>query len=332
MKQQKKSTRKLSILTAVLILLFGVFIGGYLVLKSGKISAGELSEILNGKSVDLALCEPNANDPDKDSDQDGLKDWQEIQLYKTDACKQDSDGDGYLDGEEVASGYDPAKKAPGDELPGTTPKIPRPLPENLTEALRQKLAEQLSQNKINPLNEEGNLLSPSELEQYPGVQQAVWEITQHKDQIFAPEAIDEKELKISNDNSPRAIKDYAKQINEAFTRQFSIKPTNKETEAQLFLDFFEKNDPTQLNKMLQDYQNAYQKAKKVFIPSDFLTLHKKLLNAISSTIKIYQSILATESDPLKSTLALESFQTPFMQTFEWAQEFQSAVKTHINQN
>lgn len=50
-----------------------------------------------------------------DSDKDGLTDAEE-KLYGTDSKKSDSDGDGYSDGVEVKSGYDPTKPAPGDKL------------------------------------------------------------------------------------------------------------------------------------------------------------------------------------------------------------------------
>ena len=324
MKQQKNPTRKLSILTAILMLLFGVFIGGYLVLKSGKISAGELSEILKGKSVNLALCEPNENDPSNDADEDGLKDWQEIQLYKTDACKQDSDGDGYLDGEEVASGYDPAKKAPGDELPGTMPKTPRPLPTNLTIALQQKLSEQLSQNKISPLDANGNLLSSAELEQYPGVQQAVWEITQHKDQLFAPEEINENELSTTNNNDKQTINAYFKKMEEILSSSYL---QSEEVEAQMFLDSIKNNDTTRLQGALQDYKNVYEKLKKVTIPSNFLNLHKKQLNIFSSLIKVYSAIINIETDPLKATLAIDHYSLLLEQLISWTQEISTAIQS-----
>ena len=44
---------------------------------------------------------------DKDSDSDGLKDWEET-LWKTDPKNPDSDGDSYLDGLEVKNGYSPS--------------------------------------------------------------------------------------------------------------------------------------------------------------------------------------------------------------------------------
>lgn len=51
----------------------------------------------------------------QDSDQDGLSNDEET-LYKTDPLNKDSDNDGYTDGVEVESGYDPLKPAPGDRL------------------------------------------------------------------------------------------------------------------------------------------------------------------------------------------------------------------------
>ena len=42
-----------------------------------------------------------------DSDDDGLSDYDEINIYKTDPNNPDTDGDGYSDGEEVNNGYNP---------------------------------------------------------------------------------------------------------------------------------------------------------------------------------------------------------------------------------
>ncbi|HTM68071.1 MAG TPA: binary toxin-like calcium binding domain-containing protein [Candidatus Binatia bacterium] len=44
-----------------------------------------------------------------DTDGDGLKDGEEVQVYKTDPTKADTDGDGYKDGDEVYAGFDPTQ-------------------------------------------------------------------------------------------------------------------------------------------------------------------------------------------------------------------------------
>jgi hypothetical protein len=48
-----------------------------------------------------------------DTDHDGLPDTQEA-TWRTSTTNPDSDGDGFLDGEEVASGHDPRTKGPND--------------------------------------------------------------------------------------------------------------------------------------------------------------------------------------------------------------------------
>src|SRR6266567_3674295 len=63
----------------------------------------------------------NGNICDKsiDSDCDGLTNTEE-KLYGTDPTNPDTDGDGYSDGVEVKSGYDPLKAAPGDRISSPT--------------------------------------------------------------------------------------------------------------------------------------------------------------------------------------------------------------------
>ena len=46
-------------------------------------------------------------DKKKDTDNDGLSDYEEKIIYNTDFKKQDTDGDGYFDGDEVRDGFDP---------------------------------------------------------------------------------------------------------------------------------------------------------------------------------------------------------------------------------
>ena len=52
---------------------------------------------------------PPVIDTNKDSDNDGLTDTEELKIYGTDPKNSDTDGDGYLDGVEVTAGQDPKK-------------------------------------------------------------------------------------------------------------------------------------------------------------------------------------------------------------------------------
>ena len=57
--------------------------------------------------VEALIVERVGADVFKDSDSDGLSDYDERTLYNTDPYSADSDGDGFIDGAEVAQGYDP---------------------------------------------------------------------------------------------------------------------------------------------------------------------------------------------------------------------------------
>ena len=326
----KDHSRKLSLLVALFILLAGVFLGGYFVLKSGRAGAGQLDDILKGETIDLVACNPEPKNPDKDADSDGLTDWQEIQLYLSDPCKKDTDADGYLDGEETASGYDPTKKAPGDELPGTTPKGPRPLPENLTRALSSMLAQQVGSGKIDSFNKQGQILSAAELEKYPGLQRSVQQIMSAGEQLFAPEPVDDSQIKTTQDNSRPAIQRYAGEVSEALALPPS-QAASQESEMSFLLKTVENNDFSRLKQVLANYQTAYQNLKDINqpVPTDLLALHKEQLAMLSSLIKVYQALAnGLEEDPLKTNLALQKYQVISLELTEWLQELSRVIQSH----
>lgn len=87
----------------------------------------------------------NANTLFLDSDQDGLTD-QEEKMIGTDSTNPDTDGDGYSDGKEVGSGYNPLKPAPGDKIVASSQTS-----EEKTEQSNNKTTEE-------PLSGSGDLL------------------------------------------------------------------------------------------------------------------------------------------------------------------------------
>src|SRR3989338_8922620 len=102
-------TNRTKILAVVGIL---AFIGGLFYLRTGRseITVGKVAPAEAKKAAEVLL---------RDQDEDGLKDWEE-ELWKTDALKADSDGDGTSDGEEGKEGRDPTKPAPDDKLDSET--------------------------------------------------------------------------------------------------------------------------------------------------------------------------------------------------------------------
>jgi len=90
----------------------------------------------------------------KDSDGDGLKDWEEA-LWKTDPNNPDTDGDGTPDGQEIKEGRDPLVPGPDDRLKapeaGTTTEdgTPSPSLEKFSSATKESLTEAISRQFFN---------------------------------------------------------------------------------------------------------------------------------------------------------------------------------------
>lgn len=94
-------------IAALLILSVGIYVKIPTKNKQLALQKESASLLANSTSTDLAT---------RDSDGDGLPDWEE-RLYGTDPFNPDTDGDGTPDGKEVAEGRDPRKAGPDDKLP-----------------------------------------------------------------------------------------------------------------------------------------------------------------------------------------------------------------------
>jgi F5/8 type C domain/Bacterial TSP3 repeat len=86
----------------------------YYVAVTAYDTAGNESDFSNEVTYDLSKI---------DTDGDGLSDWDEITVYKTDPNRADTDGDGVKDGAEVKQKTDPKNAA--SFLPQNLPEVPR---------------------------------------------------------------------------------------------------------------------------------------------------------------------------------------------------------------
>ncbi len=306
-----KSFKKFNILAVVFLLLIGIIIGGYLVLKSktGTASISEqLSQILEQSKELISGCQPNPEDKNKDSDNDGLMDWQET-TWQTNPCQPDSDGDGYLDGEEVASGYNPTIPAPNDELTDQDPTKPRTLPNNLTlalaESLRKRIINQGLESVTNPL-EPADLTTSNRL-----VNTAIQETINQATGEFSLPNISDEEIVISTDISATAVQSYAGKIIEAI-EQWEVKTSIEqsalfESESELFYYAIQNRDFTEIDKYIKFYQGAAEEFKQIPVPSHFKDIHKEQIGIFWVTANIFRAVKQIDQDPLKTNLALEQY-------------------------
>lgn len=91
----------------------------------------------------------------KDTDKDGLSDWDELNTYKTSPYLEDSDSDGFSDKEEIDNGKDPNCPA-GRECYGQGGSTATGTPNSLKDTAKQ--IEELN-NLLNQINSSGQVTS-----------------------------------------------------------------------------------------------------------------------------------------------------------------------------
>jgi hypothetical protein len=309
MKPQKFS-KKTNIIVGILVLLVGVYLGGYLVLKSKSGRAnplGEIAQNINQKGFQ------------DDLDYDGLADWEE-KIYQTNPLNPDTDGDGYLDGEEAATGHDPTKPAPNDKLnqeetDSTEPNQPfRPEPGNLTQMLSYILADQLKFEPPVLLNYQGQDVTSLGESIEQAMDEKVVEALQQAATGFLVEfipAFQRKEIQFENTagNDLAAIRHYAGQMMEKIDPIDSCcRPCdNIKTDAEIIQESIETKNFEQVNCLAKSYLEAYQEISKLAVPLDWLDIHKKILTGLWTLHKVYQHLPYYEKDPLKGLLVMQKF-------------------------
>jgi hypothetical protein len=274
----------------------------------------------NKKSLSGTKYEENL----QDSDNDGLKDWEE-ELYKTDLHNPDTDGDGYLDGEEVNSDHNPLIKAPGDKL--TFYPLPLGDKYNITKKVlseevissmldsylaqkgeyindhpeidsQETFAALIKQSTIETMSRRAlSEIDPILLEE---TQQTISEIPE----IFNINITD-GDVKISEDSSPEAIKLYLSQISSILNSDTFFL---QEQSFNILISALENNDFVQLDQLIKQNDDKIEELKKNVVPSSWKENHKKRLSYTILIRNIFVSFRDFQNDPLKAYVAMQEFE------------------------
>lgn len=261
----------------------------------------------------------------KDSDNDGLKDWEE-ELYKTNPNNPDTDADGYLDGEEINSGHNPLVKAPGDQLTF----YPLPLGEkyNITKKVLDaetinSLLDSYIYQKGEYINDHPEVSSPetfsasikeSTIQEmsrralastYPIILEKAQETISEMPEIFEIKITDE-DIKISNDNSQEAIKLYLSQVSSILNADTFFL---QEQSYKALVSAYENDDFSKLDDLIKLNDEKIEIAKAIMVPSSWKEVHKEGLELTLLIRNIYVSFRDIQSDPLKTYVALQKFDT-----------------------
>ncbi len=272
-----------------------------------------------------------------DSDQDGISDEEE-KTYGTNPNNPDTDGDGYTDGAEIKSGYDPIKPSPGDKIETVSVTEPTEIIPVLGKEtnLTQKLNDQLS-NKLSLASDPENSSEEATLENLRSVvQEFLTENTVEtkiiplttddikvKKQNYSDLSEEEKKEKMSEDFTDYSISlFYVLSLNSEkpllSTSDFekSLSETLNEI-AKALLD----NDLVYFDKLEGKTQKVLEEIKDVKVPEEFQEIHVKILNALNYGLSLKGSLVRDANDPVLNLVNFSKINTFFESFISLSKEF-----------
>jgi len=236
-------------------------------------------------------------DADRDTDNDGLKDWEEI-LWKTDSNKADTDGDGTNDGEEIKLGRDPAMAGPNDKLKKTeeAPKTGTVAPQTLTDRIAQKFA-------VEYLTTQGASGGNPDVFQKKSLSESLM-TSLAKDALTFKDQFETLDVAINKDIP---AKSYLNELGAFLDKNFA---GLKDSEIEILDEAISDEKFEELQK-LATYVSAYKKAvdflKKEKVPAAYVPLHLELMNILNNTAIAVSYMQATEKDPAKGLVGLSLY-------------------------
>jgi hypothetical protein len=294
---KKISTKGKFIVPVILVL--GIFIGAVVVLKTQGTFANIFKE---GKKIFV----PVASEPDSDPDNDGLKNWEE-EVYKTDPRDPDTDKDGYTDGEEVLSGYNPLIKAPDDALEDTDTSVPRPVPSNLTDRLSQIISEKIKSGEIKPVADSNTAPDSTLLNNEDILNEALLQIANKAEKDFRLPVISDSEITISQEpTNTSQVQRYVVQMGSAMTTDSSIY-YGFTSEANLIQSAVERKNTSKIQPLISSYGQIIENIKKIEVPQDFIDIHKQQIAIFELTKKILEAIRDFKDDPASASAAADVY-------------------------
>ncbi|MBI2122230.1 MAG: hypothetical protein HYT98_03840 [Candidatus Sungbacteria bacterium] len=305
----KRRGRKARKILAILIVFVIGIVGIYWMYDFGFFSPPLDISNKNGGS---AVPTENPVKLSRDSDGDGLKDWEEI-FYKTDPQKADSDGDGTPDGEEVAKNRNPLKPGPGDELAipkergSENPSPDKMSAEELLQEAAQKnvnLTDYFVQNFLGGAGLDGiqKLLEPG-MDQKISSEFITFVQNLSPYEPFSEKSIPDSEIIISPDSNDAAIKNYFNSVAGIYEKY--VLPLQGADELEFLAAALDEESPEPLDNITPLFNAVSRIAedlKKLAVPRDIISLHKQELWYVQKGIE--QIGLIQKTNPKDAVYAL----------------------------
>lgn len=301
-----KPSKKILLL---LILAGGVLAGAYFFkLQKDGTENSQLTAVQNSSQTGNTIYE-------KDSDNDGLKDWQEI-LYGTDPNNPDTDGDGTPDGEEVRLGRNPLAKGPNDKILPTQPATQTTGNQNQTNP--SSATNSTSQTTAD--NSETQKLASNFLSEYLALKNAGVTIDAATQQKLVADLLTKvdtggkariyglSELQIAPKDDAAALKNYGDFLGTIIKND---SPKTAENELDIFINSVKNKDSVEIKKLDQiiaGYKKISSDILLLPVPRSALSSHLDFINSISAVSSAIEEMSVIWNDPIKAMPGVSHYQ------------------------
>ncbi len=282
----------------ILVIVIGLIFFWFLGSKNNE-KNDTSNEISSSGSLKVVKTESKTFDAiaKQDSDGDGLMDWEEI-LWKTDINNSDTDGDKTGDKEEVDQKRDPAKSGPDDQLAGLESESKTDITLNPKENLTQ--TETLAVDFFNNyLNTQGTNVDPS-IQEYLNKQLI------NKVSNVSLDVLVKSDLKITNQNNTDALRNFGNQFGQIFINDYEFLAENPFvlSEEKLAGD---KTAEAKLASLPSNYQSMIDKMLALSVPSELSELHLNFLNDLYKAKQLISQISQVDKDPILAMTAIGEY-------------------------
>ena len=230
------------------------------------------------------------NSSEVDTDRDGLPDWEEKQIYKTNPKSYDTDGDGFSDGQEVKNKTNPLDpfnkgvseiKQESSDNNNSSYKNDKTLTK--TDVVARDLFLKLTELRLSNKKADKETLA-----------KLVSELVQ-ENKIIVSQTYTISDLNISNILSVKAFK----KTFFGLLKKYDF--SHFQDEAILFAKFLKTNDDENL-RIIQQQIGSYQKferdLRKLPVPKEASVLYLEYINSFSLFIQIISSFTEFKDDPV----------------------------------
>ena len=268
-----------------------------------------------------------------DSDQDGLKDWEE-QIYATDTRNSDTDGDGTKDGDEIVRNRDPLKKGPDDALTKIDTSTATAASSNAyTEDqfnLTRKIAEEFGNDYLTRIAQ-----NPESQQDADMFADKIMQIAREQTPSHASSFVNAGDIIISRDITKDEMVRYLKQFNAVILNPSNPLPDAKSI-ADTLADIVHTEDSPRTSKagnQLDAYVNQYNQfladLKTISVPADFVPVHIDYLNTTIKERDAFKKIQNVKNDPFTALLGFREYTETTTKFMDLRDQYRNLVQDKI---